>query len=283
LSYLSKMGEGKPRRLNFLRDLTLVAAPLVSALVIARIVFSGQTTQGFSGDTGLGSFDFVTPGLISALVIFSLFYSLRRRGEQVARLVIAVITIAGTLSGLLLLKIWFDASIMVPALFYVSAAPLGYLGLYLSVRNYLGLLSERKTSLLLSGSASFLGALVGFLFPPLFTIFFLFALSLLDIMMVESDALRRTVGYRRFESIVSITTVPLEKQIVGIGDLLAYSMLTVASLRSGNLYVAGATIILILIGALITSKAAKSRLRMPGLPIPVFLGAVPYLLGLLVL
>ena len=149
------MGEGKPRRLNFLRDLTLVAAPLVSALVIARIVFSGKTAQGFSGDTGLGSFDFVTPGLISALVIFSLFYSLRRRGEQVARLVIAVITIAGTLSGLLLLKIWFDASIMVPALFYVSAAPLGYLGLYLSVRNYLGSLSERKTSLLLSGSASF--------------------------------------------------------------------------------------------------------------------------------
>ncbi len=209
--------------------------------------------------------------------------NLRRRGEQVARLVIAGITIAGTLSGLLLLKIWFDASIMVPAIFYVSAAPLGYLGLYLSVRNYLGLLSERKTSLLLSGSASFLGALVGFLFPPLFTIFFLFALSLLDIMMVESDALRRTVGYRRFESIISLATVPLEKQVVGIGDLLAYSMLTVASLRSGNLYVAGATIILILIGALITSKAAKSRLRMPGLPIPVFLGAMPYLFGLLVL
>ena len=277
------MGEGKPRRLNFLRDLTLVAAPLVSALIIARIVFSGQTTQGFSGDTGLGSFDFVTPGLISALVIFSLFYSLRRRGEQVARLVITGIAIAGTLSGLLLLKTWFDASIMVPAIFYVSAAPLGYLGLYLSVRNYLGLLSERKTSLLLSGSASFLGALVGFLFPPLFTIFFLFALSLLDIMMVESDALRRTVGYRRFESIISLATVPLEKQVVGIGDLLAYSMLTVASLRSGNLYVAGATIILILIGALITSKAAKSRLRMPGLPIPVFLGAMPYLFALLVL
>src|SRR5207249_6871588 len=103
------MGEGKPRRLNFLRDLTLVAAPLVSALIIARIVFSGQTTQGFSGDTGLGRFDLVTPGLISALLIFSLFYSLRRRVDQAASLVIAGVTIAGTLSGLLLLKTWFAA------------------------------------------------------------------------------------------------------------------------------------------------------------------------------
>src|SRR5438046_9236544 len=114
---------------------------------------------------------------------------------------------------------------MVPAIFYGAAAPPGYLGLHLSVRIYLGLLSARKTSLLLSGSASFLGALVGFLFPPLFTIFFLFALSLLDIMMVESDALRRTVGYRRFESLISLATVPLVQQVVGIGNLISYTLL----------------------------------------------------------
>jgi hypothetical protein len=275
------MAEANPRRFNSLKDLILVGAPVVGALIIARIVFSNETNQGFSQSTGLGSFDFVTPGLVALLVITGLFYSLRRRGQQVARLVIAAIAITGTLSGLLLLKIWFDTAIMIPALFYVCAAPLGYLGLYLSVRSYFGVLSERKTLMLLSGSATFLGTLIGVLFPPLFTIVLLFVLSFLDILLVESDVLRGIVGFRRYESIVSATTVPMESQIVGIGDLLAYSMLTVASLRNGNLYVAGATIILILLGAFITSQAARSRVRFPGLPIPIFLGAAPYLLGLL--
>jgi hypothetical protein len=190
---------------------------------------------------------------------------------------------AGTLSGLLLLKIWFDESIRIPVLFYVCAAPLGYLGVYLSVRSFFGSLSERKTSSFLSVSTTFLGALVGILFPPLFTIFLLFALSLVDILMVDRDILRKIVGPERYDKVISVATVQLEKNMIGVGDLLAYSMLTVASLRSGNLYVASATIILILLGARITSNAAKSRLRMPGLPIPVFLGATPYLVGLLAL
>src|SRR6266567_516314 len=107
----------------------------------------------------------------------SLYCRISRRGEQVARLLMSGIMAAGTLSGLLLLKMWFDASIMIPVLFYVCAAPLGYIGLYLSIRSFFGSLSERKTSGLLGVSTTFLGALVGILFPPLFTIVFLFALS----------------------------------------------------------------------------------------------------------
>jgi hypothetical protein len=277
------MSEGHSDRLSYVKELTLIAASLVGALLIVRIVFSNEISQGLSANQGLAGFDFVTPGVVSIVVVSIVFYMLRRRGEQVVRLLIAGMMAAGTLSGLLLLKIWFDESIRIPVFFYVCAAPLGYLGVYLSVRSFFGSLSERKTSSFLSVSTTFLGALVGILFPPLFTIFLLFALSLVDILMVDRDILRKIVGPERYDKVISVATVQLEKNMIGVGDLLAYSMLTVASLRSGNLYVASATIILILLGARITSNAAKSRLRMPGLPIPVFLGATPYLVGLLAL
>ncbi len=277
------MSEGDTNRLGYLRELAFIAASLVAALLIVRIVFANEVSQGLSANEGLAGFDFVTPGFVSVVVVSIVFYMLRRRGEQVARLLMSGIMAAGTLSGLLLLKIWFDASIMIPVLFYVCAAPLGYVGLYLSIRSFFGSLSERKTSGFLGVSTTFLGALVGILFPPLFTIVFLFALSLLDILMVDRDVLRKIVGSERYDKVISVATLPLEKNMIGVGDLLAYSMLTVASLRSGSVYVASATIILILFGALITANAAKSRFRMPGLPIPIFLGSTPYLLGLLVL
>jgi len=267
------MSEGDTNRLGYLRELAFIAASLVAALLIVRIVFANEVSQGLSANEGLAGFDFVTPGVVSVVIVSIVFYMLRR-------LLISGIMAAGTLSGLLLLKIWFDASIMIPVLFYVCAAPLGYIGLYLSIRSFFGSLSERKTSGFLGVSTTFLGALVGILFPPLFTIVFLFALSLLDIIMVDRDVLRKIVGSERYDKVISVATLPLEKNMIGVGDLLAYSMLTVASLRSGSVYVASATIILILFGALITANAAKSRFRMPGLPIPIFLGATPYLLGL---
>ena len=229
---------------------------------------------------GLAGFDFVTPAFFSVLTISILFYGLRRRGEQVARLAVAAIIGAGALSGLLLLKIWFDESFAFPALFYVGAAPLGYLGLYMSARAYQGSLSQRNTSFLLSLSSIFLGSLAGIAFPPLFTVVFLLALSLLDFLMVETNVLTRIVGLARFERIVSLTTIMLERQVVGVGDILAYAMLSVATLRIGNLYLAGATIVLILFGSLVTYKIAESRIRMPGLPIPVCLGVLPLMVGL---
>src|SRR5207302_1184812 len=131
-NYRTSMSEGDTNRLGYLRELAFIAASLVAALLIVRIVFANEVSQGLSANEGLAEFDFVTPGVVSVVIVSIVFYMLRRRGEQIARLLISGIMAAGTLSGLLLFKIWFDASIMIPVLFYVCAAPLGYLGLYAS-------------------------------------------------------------------------------------------------------------------------------------------------------
>jgi hypothetical protein len=219
---------------------------------------------------------------VSLLVLSGFFYGLRRHGEQAARVVVAGITLAGTLSGLLLLRLWLDAYGTIPVTFYLLVAPIGYLGVYWSVRNYYGRISPGKSGLLMVASTTLLGALIGTSFPLMFTILLLLALSLLDILVVESDLVRKTVGQKTYDSIISMTTLPIEKYAVGLGDFLAYSILVASSLRALGLFGAGTTVALILAGALVTSRLARSRLRVPGLPIPLWLGLVPSLLGLII-
>src|SRR5207244_7326754 len=99
------MSEGDMNRLGYLRELAFIAASLVAALLIVRIVFANEVSQGLSANEGLAGFDFVTPGVVCVVGVSIVFYMLRRRGEQVARLLMSGIMAAGTLSGLLILKI----------------------------------------------------------------------------------------------------------------------------------------------------------------------------------
>lgn len=275
------MIRGVTRHVGSLKELALIAFPLLTALTISNVVLS--TRLGATNPARLGgpSLDLLTPGFVSLIVLFALFYGLKRNGDQTARLLVAGITFAGTLSGLVLLQLWFEASIGLPTLFYVLAAPLSYLGLYGSFRIYAGSLSEERARLLMAVSTTLLGSLVGMLFPLTFTILLLLILSFLDIVVVESDLLRKSVGPASFDRVMSVTTFPVADLEVGVGDILAYSILMASSLRSLGVYAAGATLLLITGGAVITYQIVRSRFRVPGLPIPIWLGLVPSILGLL--
>jgi len=116
----------------------------------------------------------------------------------------------------------------------------------------------------------------------LFTVLLLLALSVLDVLFVKSNLLGKTVGSEMFDTVLSTTTLPLAKFDIGLGDLLAYSILTASSLLNNGVYAASLTVILILSGALITFRIARSRLRVPGLPIPLWLGLTPTIIGMVV-
>src|SRR6266516_1081593 len=75
------MSEGDTNRLGYLRELAFIAASLVAALLIVRIVFANEVSQGLSANEGLAGFDFVTPGVVSVVVVSIVFYMLRRRGS----------------------------------------------------------------------------------------------------------------------------------------------------------------------------------------------------------
>ena len=260
------------------KDLIFIGAPLLATVVAAAVVLSGRAA-GFSTKIGTGDYDVLSGVMVACVLISGLVYGLKRHPGQLARVVVACITLAGTTSGLVLFKLWFEITGAAPILF-LTAIPLGYLGICWSVKGYYGSLSQRKSSVLVIGSATLLGALIGTSLSPLFTIIFLAALALTDFLVVETNVLTRLVGPQRYGEVLSLTTLPLETSLVGLGDFLAYSMLVSTSFQLSGLIGALETIAFVLCGALITLQITRLRFRTAGLVVPVSLGMIPVILGL---
>ena len=265
---------------GILGDLFLLVIPLSVAVIAGTIVLYGRAA-GFSIVLDTTSIDFATTIFFTLILVGLLFYGLKRHPEKSARVIVAGVTVAGTISGLVLFKVWVEASQLSPIVF-LAALPIGYMGLNWSVREYFGALSERKTHLLMIGSATLLGSLIGTSFPPIFSIVFLLALVTLDVVIVESRALPNIVGETAYDEMVSVATLPLDKYLVGLGDFLAYAIVTTTALRLFGLYGAIATAILVLIGAILTFQVTRIRSRAPGLLIPIGMALIPILLGVLV-
>jgi len=272
---------GTDDRPRFLRNIVLVATPLLAILFVAEIFFRGQTVPN-SSNPGLTSFDPLTLGFVSVLILGLLFYELNRHGERVARLLMAGITMSGTISFLILIQAWFTATNTAFATFFLLVPPVAYVGLYYSFRDCMGSLSTRKAGIFRALSATLLGAVLGAFLPAFFTIPFLILLSILDLLLIESGMLRRSVGLRAFDSLVSVTTLPLEGLDVGLGDLMAYSMLATMSILFAGLLVAYLTIVLILTGVLLSFLIARSRGIVPGLSLPLWFGLLPSIVKLLI-
>lgn len=269
---------GERRTASFVKDLVFIAAPLLATVVAAAIVLSGRAA-GFSTKIGTGGYDIVTGVLLLSVLISGLVYGLKRRPEQLVRVVVACITLAGTTSGLVLFKVWFELTGAAPILF-LSAVPLGYLGIRWSIKGYYGSLSPRKSNLLVIGSATLLGALIGTSLSPLFTITFLGTLALMDFLAVETNVMTRLIGPQKYREVIFLTTFPLETSLVGLGDFLAYSMLVATSFQLSGLVGSIETIAFVLAGALITLQITRLRSKTAGLVIPIGLGMIPVILSL---
>jgi len=269
---------GKPTLRAQLKDLFLLAIPLAGAVFAAAIVLSGRAT-GLSTGIGTESANLLTALLACAVLLCLMLYGLKYHPNQLTRIVVACITIAGTVSGLILLKLLFAALGVFPVLFLL-ALPAGYLGVRWSFLSFWGSLSKRKTSLLLIASSTLLGSLIGTSLPSTFTVAFLAGLAVLDFLAVETNLLTRMIGSLKYDEVTSLATLPLETSLVGIGDFLAYSMLVAMSLQLIGFLGAIETIGLILAGALVTLQITRLRSRAAGLLIPVGLGLIPVILAL---
>ncbi len=259
----------------------MVAAPLLVVLGVAQAVLRGQTVLDNSSGHGLTGFDPLTLGFVSIVVLSILFYELKRHGERTAKILMAGVTMSGTLAGLVLLQAWFEEANAGLGVFFLLAPPVAYVGLYLSFRDYTGSLSRRRAGFLRAGSATLLGSVLGALLPVLFTVPFLVLLSILDLFFIDNKVLGRTVGTKALDELINATTLPLAGLDIGLGDLMAYSMLATTSIIHSGIYAALATTGLILAGVLVTFQVARSRFVVPGLPIPLWLGMAPTLIVLL--
>ncbi len=271
------MGEKPPLR-GVLLDLTFLAIPL-AATVLAGFVFLSGKDAGFSTGPTTSTNDALTAVLVSGIIISGALYGLKRHPKQFAGLLVLGYSLMGVISGLILLHVLFETSGLFPALFLL-VVPAGYLAVRWCFLAYLGSLSPRKTKGLLLTSSTCLGALIGASFPVFFTITLLAGLALMDFIIVETDVLRKLMGVANYSDVTTLTTLPLESSFVGIGDFLAYSMLVALSLQIIGFYGAVETIVLILVGALVTFLIARLRSQAAGLLIPVSLGLIPVILSI---
>src|SRR2546430_13824804 len=83
------------RTASIAKDLVFIATPLLATVVAAAVVLSGRAA-GFSTKIGTGGYDIVSGVLVSCILISGLVFGLKRHPEQLARVVVACITFAGT-------------------------------------------------------------------------------------------------------------------------------------------------------------------------------------------
>jgi len=260
------------------KDVLIVAITLLGAVIAAAIVLYGRDV-GLSTGIGTDNSSVATAIFLSSLSAVAILYGLKKHPVQLARILVASVTLAGTVSGLVLFKFWLDIWRAPPALFLL-ALPIGYMGVRWSFQAYWGSLSRRTMNLIIVSSATLMGSLIGTSLPPAFTISFLAALAILDFLVVETQLLPKMIGSTKYGEITAWTTLPLETSLVGMGDFLAYSMLVATSFQLSGLYAASITIGLILVGVLATLEITRLRSRAPGLFIPVGLGIIPLVLAL---
>ncbi len=265
---------------SFVKSLAVIALPLLVILLVAEVVLHGETA--LNNSNGLTGFDPLTLGFVSLLVLSVLFYELKKHGERTARLLMAGVTTSGMIAGLILLQAWFASASTGVGVFYLLAPPLAYAGFYFSFRDYTGSLSRRRAGILRAVSVTVLGAVLGAFLPVFFTIPFLVLLSILDPLLIESNILKRSVGMSALDSLTTATTLPLAGLDVGLGDLMAYSMLATSSIVNSGILAALATTALILTGVLLTLRIASSRHIVAGLSIPLWLGVLPSIILMLI-
>jgi hypothetical protein len=279
---MSRLGQSQTAKRDHqrsLRDLVYLGIPVLGTIVVGSADLYGQAA-GFSSGLETGTIDGTSAILLSLILFGVLCYGMKRFPEKSARILVAAITIVGTVSGLILLRTSLQASSAPPALFLITL-PLGYLGLDWSVRGYFGSLSRRKATLSILASATLLGALIGTSLATIVSLTFLIVLTTLDVYIVESNSILSIVGKTNYDQVVSVVTLQLDVYAVGLGDFLAYSILSSTALRVLGLYGAIETSILILVGAAVTFEMTKRRGKAPGLLLPVVLGLIPVILGLL--
>jgi hypothetical protein len=269
----------RPNHSRSIRDLLYLAIPILGAIAAGSAALYGRAA-GFSFGSTAGTVDGTSAILLSAILLGTLYYGMKRYPEKSARLIVAAVAIVGTISGLILLRTSLH-SIGAPPTVFLVTLPLGYLGLGWSVKGYFGSLSHRKTTGLILTSTTLLGALIGTSLTTVVVITFLVFLTILDVIIVESDTIPGIVGRVSYDQVVSVVTLQLDTFVIGLGDFLAYSILSSAALRILGFYGAIETSILILSGIALTFKMTKNRGKAPGLLLPIGLGLIPLALGLL--
>ncbi len=226
--------------------------------------------------TGLGS-----------MIVFSLFYVIERRGPGTKRTIVAlvispIITASFFLLGQSLLLILFKGSTpsLLPSL--LSLATLGIL-----LMSFAFILMDSVPPLMKNLFVIFYGSVFGTFLGVIFITASMFVL-VISVVIEDYYLTRRAPAAqdalidRPGEDPFDYARIQSQSAAVGVGDYIAFSLISAHSLLFFPLHVWVMSISLALIGIIINATIiAKEKQVLPGIPLPAILALFPWAVHLI--
>jgi hypothetical protein len=268
-------------KINKLYFLLPIFFTILISLIYAQFVLLAQTYSNSSALTLEGysevfiASNIFAIAIVSAISLFIFFRILKTRREVALRILVATFIIGGMLSTLLFGKHIFILLNLGSPLFLLVVAVVAYVGTYFAYLAFVEALSDRARNTLFVVCSGTLGSFLGVLVPILAVIGVSLLLSVADIALIHRNTVEKIVGESEYEKLIMKLAFSNREWGIGIGDLTCYSMVVSNALVVFGFFTGAMSLLLILLGSLISLTLTLRVARLPGLPIPVTLGLLP--------
>ena len=268
----------KINKLYFLLPIffAILISLVYSQFVLLAQPYSDNSTFTFEGYSEVFiALNIFAIAVISATSLFIFFHILKTKKEVALRILVAAFIIGGMLSTLLFGKQIFILLNYESPLFLLVVAVVAYVGTYFAYLAFIEALSDRARNMLFVVCSGTLGSFLGVLVPILSVIGISLFLSVADLVLISRSTVEKIVGEAEYEKLIMKLAFSNREWGIGIGDLTCYAMVVSSSSVSFGVLVGGLSLLLILVGALLSLVLAIRMVRIPGLPISIVLGLLP--------
>lgn len=268
----------KINKLYFLLPIffAILISLVYSQFVLLAQPYSDNSTFTFEGYSEVFiALNIFAIAVISATSLFIFFHILKTKKEVALRILVAAFIIGGMLSTLLFGKQIFILLNYESPLFLLVVAVVAYVGTYFAYLAFIEALSDRARNMLFVVCSGTLGSFLGVLVPILSVIGISLFLSVADLVLISRSTVEKIVGEAEYEKLIMKIAFSNREWGIGIGDLTCYAMVVSSSSVSFGVLVGGLSLLLILVGALLSLVLAIRMVRIPGLPISIVLGLLP--------
>jgi hypothetical protein len=256
---------------------TILIALFFSFFVLS-LVFNGFPSSVFeSGNRFFVELNilFIVFASLTGLLIFLHYF--RKKPEMVVRFFIAIFILSGILSTLLFAKMIFNYMNLDFPLILLIIALVTYVGAYFAYLSIVDSLSENVKNWLFIFCSASLGSFVGIIAPPLLVVALSICFSVLDLILIKRRIVQQLLGKVQYERIINRISFSNREWGIGIGDLTCYSIIVANTLLNFGLIAGGFSVLMILMGSLVSISLTSRMTWVPGLPISITLGLFPSL------
>ena len=249
----------------FLVQVILLVSPYEDATVVSL-------QRSFSSLTVV---NLLVVSVLAGVVLFGLFRFKKIRTQTASKLLVAMFIEGGMLAILLFGKLLFISLGLESPIFLVFVAIVAYIGSYFVFLSFVNSLSRKVKNRLFIVSSGSLGSFLGLLLPLPVVIVVSVILAIVDAFLIQTKVFKKFIGEAKYEQMIVEMAFSTSEWGIGIGDLIGYSIIVSSASANFGLVVGGFSLLLILVGALVTMKLTSKQRQVPGLPIATALGLLP--------